>query len=269
MSELDVRAEAPLRWSGFAHPRGAVAVVTGAGSGIGQATSIIAAQLGMKVAAWDLSEDALNRTLERAGEYASSITPFTADVGDADAVSATMRATADQLGVPTVLVNNAGPAIATTKLDFDGNVVAAVGSVQKVTMAFLDTDPGPDASVVNIAAVSGTVAGGSAADEPMWGVAWYASAKAGIVGYTRWCATDLGRRCRFNAIAPGGPIETPRNRASMGSPGMQARLKSNPLRRAGIAEEIAAGILFLWSPAASYVNGALLVIDGGLTLAVG
>lgn len=269
MSDIDVHAEPPLRWPGFSHPEGTVAIVTGAGSGIGQATSIIAAQLGMKVAAWDVSGESLQRTVDRAGEHGASITTFIADVGDSAAVQGTMRATVDQVGSPTVLVNNAGPAIATTKLDFDGNIVAAVGSVQKMTMAFLETEPGPHASVVNIAAVAGNLAGGSAADEPMFPVAWYAAAKAGIVGYTRWCATDLGRRSRFNAIAPGGPIETPRNRKIMGSEDMQTRLKQNPLRRPGIAEEIAAGILFLWSPAASYVNGALLVIDGGLTLAGG
>lgn len=269
MSDIDVHAEPPIRWPGFTHPQGTVAIVTGAGSGIGQATSIIAAQLGMKVAAWDLSDESLTRTLDRAGEYASSITSFTADVGDAHAVSETMRATVDRVGTPTVLVNNAGPAIATTKLDFDDNITAAVGSIQKMTTAFLETQPGSTASVVNISAISGAVVGGSAPEEPMFPVAWYAAAKAAIVGYTRWCATDLGRTCRFNAIAPGGPIETPRNRKMMSSEHMQNRLRSNPLRRPGIAEEIAAGILFLWSPAASYVNGALLVIDGGLTLTAG
>lgn len=269
MADIDVYAEPPIRWPGFTHPEGTVAVVTGAGSGIGQATSIIAAKLGMKVAAWDLSNESLQRTIDRAGDLASSITPFTADVGDADAVTATMKATVEQVGTPTVLVNNAGPAIATTKLDFDGNLVAAVGSIQKMTMAFLETGPGPNASVVNIAAIAGNLAGGTAPDEPAFPVAWYAAAKAGIVGYTRWCATDLGRRCRFNAIAPGGPIETPRNRRMLGSEEMQNRLKANPLRRPGIAEEIAAGILFLWSPAASYINGALLPIDAGLHLSVG
>jgi hypothetical protein len=68
---------------------------------------------------------------------------------------------------------------------------------------------------------------------------------------------------------PAGPIATPRNRAFLDSPGMVERINRNPMRRPGRPEELAAGILFLWSPAASYVNGALLVIDGGLTLTGG
>jgi NAD(P)-dependent dehydrogenase (short-subunit alcohol dehydrogenase family) len=136
-----------------------------------------------------------------------------------------------------------------------------------VTQAFLATEPPPGASVVNIAAVAGPIAGGTGNDPPDFG--WYPAAKAGILGYTRWCATELGRRCRFNAIAPGGPIATPRNRAFLDSPGMVERINRNPMRRPGRPEELAAGFLFLWSPAASYVNGALLVIDGGLTLTGG
>jgi 3-oxoacyl-[acyl-carrier protein] reductase len=136
-----------------------------------------------------------------------------------------------------------------------------------VTEAFLAANPGPGASVVNISAVSGSVTGGTGNDPPGFG--WYAAAKAGILGYTRWCATELATTCRFNAIAPGGPIETPRNRAFLDSPGMAERIRRNPMRRPGTAAELAAGILFLWSPAASYVNGALLVIDGGLTLTGG
>ena len=247
--------------------KGKVALVTGAGSGIGQATALLAAQQGLMVAAWDIDLAGAERTAERAAEVGSSISPFVADVADCAAVQSAMQATVGQLGTPTLLVNNAGPAALGTSMDFAQAVEAALGSVQKVTEAFLSTEPGPGASVVNISAVSGSIAGGTGNDPPGFG--WYAAAKAGILGYTRWCATEYARRCRFNAIAPGGPIETPRNRAFLGSPGMVERINRNPMKRPGTAAELAAGILFLWSPAASYVNGALLVIDGGLTLTGG
>jgi NAD(P)-dependent dehydrogenase (short-subunit alcohol dehydrogenase family) len=257
----------PVSWPGWVHPPGTVAIVTGAGSGIGQATAILAAQQGLTVAAWDIDLAGAERTVDRAGEAGSSISPFVADVADSVAVQSAMQATAGQLGKPTLLVNNAGPAALGTSLDFSQALDAALGSVQKVTEAFLATNPGPGASVVNISAVSGSIAGGTGNDPPGFG--WYAAAKAGILGYTRWCATEHAPRCRFNAIAPGGPIETPRNRAFLGSPGMVERIKRNPMKRPGTAAELAAGILFLWSPAAGYVNGALLVIDGGLTLTGG
>lgn len=259
--------EPPINWAGWTHPEGTVAIVTGAGSGIGQAACILAAQQGLRVAAWDINLDGARRTVERAGEHGSSIVPIQADVTDRDAVAAAMTDTVHQLGGPTLLVNNAGPTALGNVLEFGPTVLAAIGSVEMVSQAFLDTEPPAGASVVNIAAVAGPIAGGTSHDPPGFG--WYPAAKAGILGYTRWCATELGSRVRFNAIAPGGPIETPRNRNFLDSPDMQARLARNPMRRAGTAAELAAGILFLWSPAASYVNGALLVIDGGLTLTGG
>ena len=264
---MDAQVEQPVRWPGWIHPRGTVAIVTGAGSGIGQAASILAARQGLKVAAWDLSAEGAQRTLDRAGEHADSIVPIIGDVSDESAVTQAMAETVARLGQPALLVNNAGPTILGAPLGFSRALDAAVGSVQKVTEAFLAAKLGPGASVVNIAAVAGAIAGGTSNDPPT--VGWYPAAKAAIAGYTRWCATEYATTCRFNAIAPGGPIETPRNRRALEGEEMKARIARNPMRRAGTAEELAAGILFLWSPAASYVNGALLVIDGGLTLTGG
>lgn len=259
--------DAPLQWPGWVHPEGTVAVVTGAGSGIGQATCVLAAQQGLRVAAWDINAEGAQRTVARAGEHGHLIHPVVADVADGDAVRRAMDETVEALGAPTLLVNNAGPTAIGNNLDFDGAIHAALGSVEKVTETFLAAGPGEGASVVNIAAVSGNVAGGTGNDPGDFG--WYATAKAGIVGYTRWCATEKAPAVRFNAIGPGGPIHTPRNTSFLDSPGMVERIARNPMKRPGRPEELAAGILFLWSPAASYVNGAFLVIDGGLTLTGG
>lgn len=257
----------PVSWPGWTHPAGTVAIVTGAGSGIGQAASILAAQQGLRVAAWDINPAGAQTTVARAREFGSAIVPIEANVGDESAVRAAFAETLEKVGMPTLVVNNAGPTILGQQLPFAGAIEEAIASVHYITEAFLALGPGPGASVVNIAAVSGTVAGGTSNDPP--GVGWYAAAKAGITGYTRWCATEFARQARFNAIAPGGPIVTPRNQAFLDSPGMRDRIARNPMRRPGTPEELAAGILFLWSPAASYVNGALLIIDGGLTLTGG
>jgi 3-oxoacyl-[acyl-carrier protein] reductase len=235
--------------------------VTGAGSGIGEAATILAAMQGYKVAAWDINAEGNQRTIARAGQYAKSILPVVVDVADKAAVERAMAETVAGLGKPKLLVNNAGPVALGRKWEFLEALDAAVGSIQKVTEAFLATEPEEGASVVNISAVSGAITGG--------GFDWYATAKAGILGYTRWCATEKAPRYRFNAIAPGGPIHTPRNDKFIDSPDMVARIARNPMKRPGSPEELAAGILFLWSPAASYVNGVLLVIDGGLTLTGG
>jgi NAD(P)-dependent dehydrogenase (short-subunit alcohol dehydrogenase family) len=259
--------DAPLTWPGWVHPEGTVAIVTGAGSGIGQAACVLAAQQGLRVAAWDINPEGAARTVERAGDVGDRIHPVVADVADAAAVASAMRETVEVLGVPTLLVNNAGPTAIGNNLDFDGAINAALGSIEKVTEAFLATSPGEGASVVNIAAVSGNVAGGTGNDPGDFG--WYATAKAGIVGYTRWCATEKAPAVRFNAIGPGGPIHTPRNTGFLDSPGMVERIARNPMKRPGRPEELAAAILFLWSPAASYVNGAFLIVDGGLTLTGG
>lgn len=257
----------PVQWPGWVAPKGTVAIVTGAGSGIGQATSILAAQMGLKVAAWDIDLAGAQATVDRAGEFGDSIVPILANVGDEEAVRGAFAETVEKLGKPTLVVNNAGPTILGQTLPFGDAVQDAIASVHYISEQFLALEPGPGASVVNIAAVSGPIAGGTTNDPP--GVGWYSAAKAGIAGYTKWAATEFGTTARFNAIAPGGPISTPRNAAFLNSAGMRERIARNPMRRPGTPEELAAGILFLWSPAASYINGSLLVIDGGLTLTGG
>jgi NAD(P)-dependent dehydrogenase (short-subunit alcohol dehydrogenase family) len=240
------------------HPPGSVIVVTGAGSGIGQATAVLAAHQGLVVAAWDVSAEGLALTAAAAGEAGHAVRPVIADVTNAAAIAAGMAASA-ALGPLVGLVNNAGPVAIGRDPHFGDTVKDAIASVQMVTDAFMAAGTAPGASVVNIASVVGPVVAG--------GAAWYCAAKAGIVGYTRYMAVTHGERVRFNCIAPGGPIRTPRNRAFIDEGRFAGHLARNPLHRPGRPEEIAAGILFLLSPAASYVNGVMLPIDGGLSVA--
>jgi NAD(P)-dependent dehydrogenase (short-subunit alcohol dehydrogenase family) len=242
----------------WVHPPGTVIIVTGAGSGIGQATAIQAARLGLTVAAWDFKPAGTQATIEQAGEHGRSIHSIQADVTSRNAIGKAMVETT-RLGQPTLLVNNAGPVAIGTNLDFGDTVAAAIGSVQMVTEAFLATDPPAGAAIVNISSVVGPVVAG--------GAAWYCAAKAGIAGYTRYLAVTLAPRIRANVVAPGGPVRTPRNSGFIDEGKFAGHLARNPSKRPGRPEELAAAILFLLSPAASYVNGVLLPVDGGLTAA--
>ena len=155
------------------------------------------------------------------------------------------------------LVNNAGPASATPTPFADG-LVQGAGSVDLVTRAWLATSPPEGAAVVSVASVAGNILGG----DPDW----YGATKAAIGGYTRHLAVQQAGRVRANAVAP-GMIATPRSKAFAQSERLQQALARNPLGRMGEPDEVAWTILFLLSPRAAYVNGVVLVVDGGWTIA--
>jgi NAD(P)-dependent dehydrogenase (short-subunit alcohol dehydrogenase family) len=228
-----------------------VVIVTGAGSGIGRATARNAARVGLTVAAWDLNPDSGAETVRDIGSAAIHVI---ADVTDDAQVAAAL----DRSGPARYLVNNAGPASA-AEYAFDDAITASLGSMRRVTAAWLDqSDRRPDgAALVNVSSVAGNLIG-TAPD-------WYPAAKAGIMGYTRHLAAYRSGDVRANAVAP-GMTDTPRLAGFTNSEIGQRALSRIPLGRLATPDEISWAILFLLSPLASYINGVLLTVDGGWTV---
>ena len=240
-----------------------VAVVTGAGRGIGRAIALKLAAAGAEVAC-------LSRTAENSEKVASEVRDggrkawaYAVDVADAKAVAAVGEKILAEAGRVDVLVNNAGVTrdgllMRMTEEDWDAvldtNVKGAFSFTKVFSRAFLKQRSG---RIINISSVIGLI--GNA------GQCNYAASKAALIGFTKAAARELASRgVTVNAIAPGF-IETDMTAAL--SEGMRAELlKKIPLSTLGKAEDIAEAALFLASPAARYITGQVLTVDGGMVM---
>ena len=251
---------------GFGFDPADVVIVTGASSGIGRATALHAGQLGLAVSAWDLDATGAGATAEAIRAAGGRALAVTADVTDQEQVDAAFDRSGE-LGVARYLVNNAGPASA-WDIEFERALTMAVGSMRRVATGFLDRgaaigggagSPAADRrlALVNVSSVAGNFIGTSPD--------WYPAAKAAIMGYTRHLAAYRSDEVRANAVAP-GMIDTPRLKGFAASDIGQRALQRIPFHRLGSPDEVSWTILFLLSPLASYVNGALLTVDGGWTV---
>jgi NAD(P)-dependent dehydrogenase (short-subunit alcohol dehydrogenase family) len=230
-------------------------IVTGAASGIGRATALNAARLGLAVIAWDLDEAGVSATADAIRAAGGRASATAADVTDQSQVEAAL-ARSTEFGPVRYLVNNAGPASA-SELEFDSALTRAVGCMRRVAMTWLERAAAPEPALVNVSSVAGNVIG-TAPD-------WYPAAKAAIMGYTRHLAAYRSDDVRANAVAP-GMTDTPRLKGFTASEVGQRVLQRIPVHRLGTPEEISWAILFLLSPLASYINGVLLTVDGGWTV---
>jgi 3-oxoacyl-[acyl-carrier protein] reductase len=242
---------------------GRVAVVTGAGRGIGAATARLLAQAGAHVALVDRDAAGVTQTAEQIGVAGGEALPFTNDVTDAFAVERTFDRVAEEWGRLDVLVNNAGTLREASLEDLtdddfrdtlDVNLRAAMVCARAAVPHMLRQGRGRILS-----AASGSTRLGSQ------GLTAYAAAKAGIVGMTRTWARELGPRgITANAVAP-GLIEGETVR-TVASEELERTLARIPARRLGRPEEVAAVYLFLASDLAAFINGAVVGVDGGLLL---
>lgn len=244
---------------------GKIAIITGAGSGIGAATAILLAKEGAAVVLADLDEAAAHRVREEVAVAEGHATACGVDIRDAASIDDMLAFTRREFGPVNVLINNAGKGaqqhfletpLETLRLMLDINVVGTFLCAQAAARQMAKTGGG---RIVNVASHSGLL--GSS------GRAAYAAAKGGIIAMTRVMAVDLAEHniC-VNAVAP-GPIDVPRSRAHHTAERREAWHRAVPLGRYGLAHEVAAAILFLASDEASYVNGQTIPVDGGFTAA--
>jgi 3-oxoacyl-[acyl-carrier protein] reductase len=243
-----------------------VAIVTGAARGIGAATARRLAADGFAVAVIDLKEDDARDTVTAIGSAGGRALAVGADVGDAAEVEAAVERIATELGPPVVLVNNAGVTrdnLLFRMSDDDWDMVMHVhlrGSflMSRATQKYMTE--GGWGRIVNL---SSTSALGNR------GQANYATAKAGLQGFTKTLAIELGRfGVTVNAIAPGF-IVTEMTRATAArigqewEPYVQARAAAIPVNRAGQPEDIAHTVSFLVSEGAGFVSGQVIYVAGG------
>ena len=239
----------------FGFRGGDAIIVTGAASGIGRATAAEAARQGLRVLAWDMNLPALSRAVVEITAEGGTAVPVGVDITDARQLEGAVEESG-VWGVPRYLVNNAGPP-STAELALDDALSASVGATQRVTTAWLGMGELEGRAVVSVASITALVGAPG----------WYPVAKAAIAAYTRSLAVGRPGGIRANAVAP-GLTDTPRTADLLRSDQGQGLVRRNPLARAARPEDVAHACLFLLSPAAAYVNGVTLVVDGGQTLVV-
>ena len=235
------------------------AIVTGGGSGIGEALCALLAREGAAVTVLDRDADAAARVAAAVDGRAAAV-----DVRDAEAMTRAVRDAADAMGGLTDLVNNAGLGTAKGLLDYTDkewelligvNLTGTFNGIRAAAPIMIEAGRG---SIVNNASLTGI--------RPTRGEGPYSAAKAGVLALTQNAALELAPTIRVNAVAP-GMIHTPLTQVIVDHDELrEAAEAGTPAGRLGTAEEVAEVIAFLASDAASYITGQTIVVDGGSVL---
>ena len=242
---------------------GRVALVTGASRGIGGSIAEILAEHGAQVVLSSRKQADLDAEAERINaQYPQRATAIAAHAGRPEELQSLVNQVIERFSRIDILVNNAatnpyfGPIIGAElgvwDKTFEVNLRGYFVLTKLVYEASMEAHGG---AIVNVASIGGI--------RPGIGLGVYNITKAGVIMLTRALARELGGKIRVNAVAP-GVIKTRFAEALWGNQEILDRvLSSNPMGRIGVPDEVASAVLFLVSDAASYVNGEVIVIDGG------
>ena len=242
---------------------GKVAIITGAGRGIGQATAVKFVNEGAKVVVCDLTQDAIDETLMLCKETRGEAMGYAADVRDIKALEGMVAATLARWGRVDCLVNNAGIVQDAqlknmTEDQFDRVIEINLKGVYNCTRAVVNTMLSQQSGVIlNASSIVGL--------HGNFGQTNYAAAKAGLIGMVKTWARELGRKgIRANAVCPGFIATT--ILSSIPERVLKALEEKVPMGRLGKPEEVANTFAWLASDEASYINGAVIEVSGGLTI---
>ncbi len=242
---------------------GRVALVTGAGRGLGRAIAANLAAAGAKVACVDISAETLAQTVAAIEAVGGTAMPLPCDVTDSQRVNQAVDDVVKTWGGLDILVNNAGITRDNILLRMKDEQWDAVIQVNlRGTFLFTRAAAKPmlkahGGRIINIASVAGLIGNPGQTN--------YSASKAGVIGLTRTVARELaGRGITVNAVAPGF-IATEMT-AGLGEEVLAEVKKQTPLARLGDPQDIADAVLFLASDAASFITGHVLTVDGGLSI---
>jgi 3-oxoacyl-[acyl-carrier protein] reductase len=244
-----------------------IAVVTGAGSGIGRAIASGYAREGARMVLLDVNEKAASEAAREIRDGGGGAMSFSLDVTRREDCIAVAKQVADKVGQVSILVNNAGIARRNGMLgateavikDWEDIIAVNLTGVFNVTHAFLASLRATKGRIVNIGSIQSFVHVRTPSSPA------YTASKHGVLGFTRALATELGKDgVRVNAIGP-GYIETPLNEKVRASNPEVARMfiDHTPLGRAGKPEDIVGPAIFLASDLSAYVTGSIVMADGG------